>query len=315
MYRAVVARRNRSFDRGERVTRFGVPIISVGNLSVGGTGKTPTVRLIVERLRARGRTPAIAMRGYRSQPGERSDEDAESRDTLPDTPVVAQPDRVAGITRLLATTPAIDAVVLDDAFQHRYVARDLDIVLVDATRPPTTDRCLPAGWLREPIDSLSRAGLIVITRSDAAPTDTLRDELARFGAPVIASSHAWDGFTDGSATRFPTDHLSGYSVVVCCAIGHPAAFLRQCEDAGARIEGVVTERDHHDWSGDDVASIERLALAQDALIVTTHKDWVKLRDHAVDAARYRIPDLAVSLSDEGDRILDAALDRVLSSGP
>ncbi|MEM1422604.1 MAG: tetraacyldisaccharide 4'-kinase [Planctomycetota bacterium] len=311
LYRAAVDRRNRAFDRGDRVTRFGVPIISVGNLSVGGTGKTPTVRLLVERLLARGRTPAIAMRGYKARAGERSDEEAEYIDSFPDVRVVAQPDRVSGIRALLSEHPRTDCVVLDDAFQHRYVARDLDIVLVDATRSPFEDRCLPAGWLREPVASLARADLIVVTRADTG--GAIDDRLRSYNAPIVRTAHAWEGFTDGSETRLPPAHLDGKRAIVCCAIGHPLAFVEQCERAGCEVRGVRTERDHHAWTASEASALERLAASEDAVIVTTRKDWVKLRRYAADPARYAVPRLAIRPDAEGSREIDAALDRVLSS--
>ncbi len=311
LYRAVVAKRNRAFDREQGVTRFDVPVISVGNLSVGGTGKTPMVRTLVEMLRARGRTPAIAMRGYKANPGERSDEEAEYHDALGDVPIVAQPDRTAGIPEHLRTNNAIDCVVLDDGFQHRYVARDLDIVLIDATRSPFEDRCLPAGWLREPVDALHRASMIVLTRSDLASTARLEGHLARYELPLAKATHAWTGLTRGDDSVVDPSELTQRSVIIACAIGHPSAFVVQCERAGCVIEDVVIRPDHHDWSASETHKLEHAALACDGLVITTGKDWVKLRQHARTPLRFVRPALTLTIDDEGLTALSGALDRVL----
>ncbi|GAB4556006.1 MAG: tetraacyldisaccharide 4'-kinase [Phycisphaerales bacterium] len=311
VYRFAVGRRNAAFDRGRGVTGFDVPVISIGNLSVGGTGKTPVVRVIIERLRAQGRTPAIAMRGYKAQPGRPSDEQAEYADLLGDVPVVAQPDRSAGITELLRTRADIDSVVLDDGFQHRAVARDLDIVLIDATRPPFSDRCLPAGWLREPVSSLERADVLVLTRCDVSSAASLIERLRAYAKPVIQTVHAWDGFESGTSGALAYEELHQQKAVIACAIGHPSAFVAQCEAAGVTIEESVIQPDHHDWTQSETHRLEHLALGRDAIILTTGKDWVKLRRHARTPERYVRPRLRVRMDDDGSRALDAALVSVL----
>lgn len=168
IYAREIRRRNRAYDRGGRVTRLDRPVISVGNLSAGGTGKTPMVMKLATALLEAGHHPCIAMRGYKAAAG-RSDEAEEYRARLVNVPVVAQPDRISGLRALFATEVGrdVDVVLLDDGFQHRRLARDLDIVLVDATRSPFEDRLLPAGYLREPPASLERAQAVVITHAEA----------------------------------------------------------------------------------------------------------------------------------------------------
>src|SRR4051812_19919591 len=178
LYGWEIGRRNRRYDAGRGVVRFDRPVISVGNLSVGGTGKTPMVAHIVGLLLEAGHRPCIAMRGYRSQDG-RSDEAEEYRARFPSVPVVAQADRTLGLINLFALEhegrgPHTDCIVLDDGFQHRKIARDLDIVLLDATREPFHDRLLPAGWLREPVESLRRAALVVLTHAESASAETIQ---------------------------------------------------------------------------------------------------------------------------------------------
>jgi tetraacyldisaccharide 4'-kinase len=281
-YTSVVGRRNRAFDAGRRVTRVPVPVISVGNLSVGGTGKTPMVKAIVEQLVASDHQPAIAMRGYGSAPGAPSDEQLEYLERFPDVPVVAQPDRVAGLTGLLADRDDIDCIVLDDGFQHRFVARDLDIVLLDASRDPTADRCLPAGWLREPMASLERAHVCVLTHCERVTPDVCSriEDACRTIAPQVLlcrTRHVWSGLRSENGTE-PTSWLRGKQVVAVSAIGNNDAFLHAARAHGASIASHLTRRDHHRWTETDAKRIRALFTAGAEGVLTTEKDWVKLRE-------------------------------------
>lgn len=321
-----IARRNRAYDRGEGVTTLDVPVVSVGNLSVGGTGKTPMVEHLVRVLGGAGKLPCIAMRGYRSKDGV-SDEAEEYREALRgvmpggEVVVVAQPDRVAGIREVIesrsleVTRPGeskqIDCVVLDDGFQHRKIARQFDVVLVDATRAFTWDSLLPKGWLREGPESLARAHAVVVTRADLVPDGGkgLMEQVLRFapGALVGACAFDWVGVDvtrpDGVERREPVEWLRGRRVGVCCAIGNPGAFLRQVSDrvGAAPIEAMVL-RDHDPYSP---ATVERLiAMARGAradAIVTTRKDWMKMRGKAWPCAVAR-PAVGVRWIGEGERI-------------
>lgn len=284
VYAAEVARRNRAFDAGRGVVRLDAPVISVGNLSVGGTGKTPMVMWVVQRLREMGRHPAIAMRGYGAKRGGMSDEQAEYSARVPGVPVVAQPDRVAGLREVRGR---FDCVVLDDGFQHRRVARDADIVLVDATRDVFADRCLPAGWLREPVSSLGRADAVVVTRCDLAGREAVGAMEARIrshapGALVARARHRWvgleiDASAGGSAATEGVEWLAGRPVVVACGIANPGAFAAQVEGCGARIAARVVLRDHARWTDEDIARVERAVRGSVDAVVVTMKDWVKLR--------------------------------------
>ena len=292
VYRIVVRARNRSFDRGRRVTRLPLPVISVGNISVGGTGKTPFVMMIVEMLRAAGVRPAIAMRGYKAERTGESDEEAEYRDRMDGVPVAARPDRVAGVRALLREQGDIGCVVLDDGFQHRFVARDLDIVLVDATRDPFADRCLPRGWLREPVESLGRAGVVVITRSDGVEDDARARLESRIRSVsrglVVHAAHEWEGIEVGE-TMEPVSWLGTRRVVAACAIGNAGAFLAQLRAHGADVAATLIERDHHHWTARDVDRLQALIESAGNIeaIATTGKDWVKLR--RLDLARLGAP--------------------------
>jgi tetraacyldisaccharide 4'-kinase len=295
VYSAAIARINRRYDRGRGVIRFDRPVISVGNLSVGGTGKTPMVAHILRTLLASHASPCVAMRGYRSRRGE-SDEAEEYRRAFPTVPIVAQPDRTHGLISLFSQQheldePASTHIILDDGFQHRRIARDVDIVLIDATADPFTDRLLPAGRLREPTSSLSRASAIVLTHAEAVTPDILRDLARAAGAcqpaaHLAITRHAWTGlFTQnaGQDTDLPLEWLVGKSVLAACAIGRPAPFLRQVSRA-ADLRDQVVLPDHDPFTARTVLEIAaRARAASAAAIIVTEKDWSKLR-HIADTA-------------------------------
>jgi len=282
LYAAAIRVRNARYDAGRGVQSIGVPVISVGNLSVGGTGKSPVVRWIVQRLRDHGVEPVIAMRGYAAPPGGGpGDEQREHEHLLGDVPVVAAPDRVAALTAYLAGHPSTGCVVLDDGFQHRRLARDLDLVLIDATRDTVHDRVLPLGWLREPAASLRRADAVVVTRA-AGVDGPLAAAIERLhGRPPLAwSRHAWAGLERhdrGGATREPVSWLAGRRIVTMLGVGHPDAVRRQAEAAGAVIVADVPARDHEAYDRPKVALARGLCEGVDALLLTS-KDWVKAVD-------------------------------------
>lgn len=290
VYRGAIARINRRRDRGNGVEQLSVPVVSIGNLSVGGTGKTPMVMHAVGALLRAGRRPCIAMRGY-APAGARAaggpDETDSYRREFPGVPVVARPDRAAGVRALLQAggESRPDCVVLDDGFQHRQIARELDIVLVDASRSPLEDRLLPAGWLREPVASLKRAGAVVLTHAELVDERTVARlikglEAQSGGARVAAvCRHVWTHL-ETPEERQGLDWLIGRRVVGCCAIGHPGAFersLRTTVGPDGRVE-MITLRDHDPFAP---ATVRRLiGAAKDAgaeAIVVTDKDWSKLR--------------------------------------
>ncbi|MBL8745818.1 MAG: tetraacyldisaccharide 4'-kinase [Phycisphaerae bacterium] len=319
IYRMVIARRNRSFDAGRRVARLEVPVVSIGNVSVGGTGKTPMVMRAIEWLRGAGRRPVIAMRGYGARPGRPSDEEAEYRGRFPDVPIVSRPDRLVGLRPVIDRGGA-DCVVLDDGFQHRFIARDLDIVLIDATRSPFEDRCLPAGWLREPVESLRRAGLLIVTHEETADASEVARLKARLSAsaprvPIAGCRHVWTGvrvagLTAGSdaETVEPLGWLAERPVVAACAIGQPGAFLAGLRAVGARLTGIVERRDHHDWNEADANEVRaRLREHPGSAVAMTEKDWVKFRRLGWSGMIVARPVLTMDLGRDEPRVRDAVL--------
>jgi tetraacyldisaccharide 4'-kinase len=299
LYARAITRRNRAFDLGRGVVRLDRPVISVGNLSVGGTGKTPMVRLLVRELIAVGRRPCVAMRGYGSTPKLEADEAAAHRAAMPGVPIVAQPDRAAGLRALFATEAGagVDCVVLDDGFQHRRLARDLDVVLIDATRDVFTGRLLPRGWLREPVSSLARAGAVVLTHAESAGEEALARQAALAarwapGAVIAAARHEWAGLRvlDESEERVrDAAWLLGRRTMAVCAIGNPRAFVESAERAcGGELAGSVVLRDHDPYAQGTIARVIDAARRADAdAILTTDKDWAKLA--RVPASRWPCP--------------------------
>lgn len=302
VYAAEVARRNRAFDAGRRVIEIDRPVISVGNLTTGGTGKSPMVAAIIDMLTAAGHTPAIAMRGYRARGGLSDEADAYVR-RFPAVSVVAQRDRLAGLIQLFAHPEgeATDVVVLDDGFQHRRIARQFDLVLIDAAATPGVfdDQPLPLGWLRESPAGLARAHGVVLTHADRVDAGRRAELRARCLAVnprlvVAEARHAWSGVdigdAAGSARVEPVAMLKGLRVVTVCAIGQPQRFIDAVCAAGAEVVGQATLRDHDAYAPSTLRGIARLAReARAEALVTTDKDWSKLRRAAPALA----PDLGL----------------------
>ncbi|HVK11800.1 MAG TPA: tetraacyldisaccharide 4'-kinase [Gemmataceae bacterium] len=270
--------RNRGFDRGRDVHWAGVPVISIGNLTVGGTGKTPCVEYVARLLRERDVRVAILSRGYGAEGG-RNDEAMVLEENLTDVPHLQDRDRVA-IARTAVEELESEVLVLDDGFQHRRLARDVDIVLIDVTDPWGGGYLMPRGALREPVSSLRRASLIVLTRCDAADAEPVADAARGIapGVPIARTVHAPLELTNGPDQR-SVNVLRGQTVGTFCGLGNPTAFRGTLNDLGANVVEFREYPDHHPYSRADVEGLERWArnLPSDALVVTTQKDWVKLR--------------------------------------
>jgi tetraacyldisaccharide 4'-kinase len=273
--------RNRRFDRGKSVHRAAVPVVSVGNLTLGGTGKTPCVEYVARFYRELGIQVAILSRGYGSDAG-RNDEAMVLEENLPDVPHLQGPDRVS-LANTAVEELESELLVLDDGFQHRRLHRDLDIVLIDATCPPHRDYLFPRGTLREPAGGLRRAGVIVLTRCDQVEHAAL-DEICRWlesrfpGMPVATTEHCPIQLI-GSEEPQPARTLRNRPVAGFCGIGNPVAFRRTLEQLGATVVEFRSFPDHHPYTRADVDDLRAWAsrLPADAVVATTQKDWVKLR--------------------------------------
>lgn len=271
------------FDLGLRApARAGAPVVSVGNVTTGGTGKTPLIVLLARALLARGERPAVLARGYgAARDGEPNDELLVVRREAPGARLHPGRDRVARAAE--AVRGGASALLLDDGFQHRRLHRDRDVVLVDATDPWGPAGLLPRGLLREPRRGLRRADVVLLTRAelvDAAALARVEAEAraAGFAGPVGRMTTAPVGLAalPGGPDE-PLEALRGEQVLAACGIGNPAAFARGLEALGARVVGVEALPDHHAWTADDVQRVDARARALGAArVVVTVKDAVKL---------------------------------------
>ena len=311
LYGIAAAQRNRAFDRGRKVAhRAEVPVVSVGNLTLGGTGKTPMVEWVARRLRRRNLRVAILSRGYGQAEG-MNDEGRVLEDNLPDVPHLQGADRVA-LARIAVEELESQVLVLDDGFQHRRLARDLDLVLLDALDPFGLGRLFPRGLLREPVSSLRRAGVVVLSRADLVEPSVrtaIRAEAERRAGPLrwAEARHAPRDLLDDQGTPTPLDRLAGARVAAFCGIGNPEGFRRTLAKLGVDPVGFRTFPDHHPYSAHDVAGLAEWARGLGAdLALTTQKDSVKLRTPTLGA----VPLLALRIGlevIEGAAILDQAL--------
>jgi tetraacyldisaccharide 4'-kinase len=274
VYGAAMARRNARWDRLTPPTGL-LPALSVGNLTVGGTGKTPVAAWCTQQLLARGATPAIVMRGY-------GDDEWRVHQLLsPDTPVLRYAARIEGLRE--AAHRGCNCVVLDDAFQHRAAPRVSDLVVLSADRWQPEVRLLPAGPYREPLASLRRATAAVITvkAASAMQVEALRAAVAQCAPslPIAVVQLLPGGLRalipagEGAADSAPVLH--GASIVLISAIGDPDALERQLRDHGARIVHHRRFPDHHRFTAGDIREIYSL-LHGSSLAVCTLKDAVKL---------------------------------------
>jgi tetraacyldisaccharide 4'-kinase len=294
-YRCAAAARNRLYDKGAlRQERLPCPVISVGNLTVGGTGKTPIVILLANALRNRGRRPAVLSRGYGGNAKapvnivadgtrvlmdwrEVGDEPVLIARSAEGTPVLTGPRRVLTGRTALEKFGA-DCLILDDAFQHRALYRDLDILLIDAARPFGNGFLLPRGPLRENPNAIGRAHLVIGTGGDVQDPDHAGQE-APF-LPAFRGSHRPTALVEADSGRMlPLSEIRGQRVCAFAGIGRPDSFRRSLTDLGAQIISFLPYPDHHPYTRSDLDHIRRLnAQSGAARIVTTEKDGVRLAD-------------------------------------
>jgi tetraacyldisaccharide 4'-kinase len=286
--RWAVAWRNRRYDRGAaRIERVPAPVISIGNLTLGGTGKTPLVAWIAQEIERAGRGVTLISRGYGGQGSEQNDEARELALRLPHVPHWQNPDRVAAARQALAAHPE-HVLVLDDAFQHRRIARDLDLVLLDASEPFGYERLFPRGTLREPPTALARSQAVILTRADLLAAEGRAEVRARVAR--LAPQAAWGEvcfsprqFRNTAGEVQPLAALQGRPVLAFCGIGNPAGFEHTLQTAGLRVLGMQVFRDHQPYGGAELAQLAKWAQnhASAAAIVCTLKDLVKLEPTAI----------------------------------
>jgi tetraacyldisaccharide 4'-kinase len=273
LWRLGTAARNLRYDRGSRaVAELALPAVAVGNLTVGGSGKTPVASWIAAHYAARGIRPGILLSGYAR------DEVLVHQYAVPDAIVIGDPDRPAAARR--AEAAGAKVLVLDDAFQLRQVGRDLNLVVVSAESARAVPWPLPAGPWREGWRSLERADRAIVTRkrADLAAAQELAGALARrMGRPaaiVELGVRRYSGLLSGRPVE--AAELAGRRVVAATAIAEPASFIAQTKATGAQVQ-VATWPDHHEFVEQDLAWLAKAARKADHLVVT-RKDAVKLQD-------------------------------------
>ncbi|MBS4913591.1 MAG: tetraacyldisaccharide 4'-kinase [Veillonella sp.] len=304
LYEAGVNRRNDKFDSEEGVTHAAVPVISVGNITAGGTGKTPMVRYVCEYLEQAGYQPSILSRGYKAAynaqpivvsgkgqvlvtPKVSGDEPYLLAKGLDQTSVIIGRNRSAS-GNVAVNELQSDILVLDDGFQHRRLARDLDIVLIDAVQPFGYDHVLPRGLLREPLDGLKRAQVIVLTKTNLVPKDILfgiKNRLKNMVPymPIFETIHKplavktldqWERCSDNTVD---SDEVKKHRLLAVSGIGSPESFKATLDGLEFNTIDSMDFGDHHDYTTDDLIKLWTKIFATGATaVITTEKDAVKL---------------------------------------
>ena len=290
-YSLAVRLRNFLYSKGLlKVHHVDAAVLCVGNITVGGTGKTPLVvwlcNLITQnpKLKIQNCKCAILTRGYKARAKENADfkdEIAILAERCPEAEVIVNPDRVAGAAEAISKFGA-KILVMDDGFQHRRLVRDLDIIAIDATQPFGYGKMLPAGLLREPVSSLKRAGAIVITRCDQIADAELGElerklRTTRSDMIIARSTHAPVYAKSMDNKEISIEQLKGKKVFAFCGIGNPEAFLNTIKDIGAELAGSKVYDDHYHYTDACLADIsERAGELGADLILTTQKDRTKV---------------------------------------
>ncbi len=288
----------------------GVPVVCVGNLTTGGTGKSPMVALVAQVLIGKGHKVGLLSRGYRAEAGGLNDEARMLAEQLPGVPHVQNPDRVAGARELQRM--GVTVIVMDDGFSHLRLKRDLDILLFDATAPFGYGHLLPRGLLREPVSSAGRAGFAVITRSDSVSEGELSEleqKLERLGlasAKLARSKHQPVALLRlGDGAERGVEWLANRRVVALCGIANPEAFATTLRAAGAEVVELVGLEDHFGFGQAWIdlkwgELIDRAVAAGAEAVVVTQKDAVKLRERNLPDRGPEVLELRIGLQLEAD---------------
>ena len=276
-------------SRWLKAHRVNAVVFSIGNITTGGTGKTPLVIWMYkqilqnEKFKTKNLAMAILTRGYKShlcRQSQIADEPAILAESCPCAKVIVSPDRVAG-ARDAVDKFAAQILIMDDGFQHRRLARNLDIVAIDAANPFGFGKMLPAGLLREPVNALKRANAVVITHCDMVSGSDLaivenKILTVRPDMTIAKSIHSPVCVKSGDNKQISLHELKDKKVFVSCGIGSPSSFLSTIKGLNVNIVGAKIYDDHHKYTAGDVAEIDRKAgLCGAELILLTQKDWNK----------------------------------------
>jgi len=315
-YAIGVRSRNWAFDRGWKKTeRAALPVVSLGNVTAGGTGKTPFAAFVARWFRQRGVRVCFISRGF-AAPEQGTNDEALVLDALcPDVPHLQNPDRVAA-ARIAHQELDSQLIILDDGFQHRRLARDLDIVLIDATNPWGFGRYLPRGLLREPVASLKRADLVVLTRVDQVPRETIdavRHEVTRRHSKcrIVEASFPPLRLINSAGTGAALESLSGRPIAAFCGIGNPPAFRASLEKLGWQVADARSYPDHHNYTRADIEDLGRWCRGLPInAVVCTQKDLVKIGLERLGERPLWAVEIGAKIV-AGSEVLDACLQGVL----
>ncbi len=319
-YASVVWARNLAYDRKwKKAGQATVPVVSVGNLTAGGTGKTPAVAMLAKWFREKNIRVGILSRGYGAGIDGRNDEAKELEVSLPDVPHLQKPDRLASAT--IATEElGMQLLILDDGFQHRKIHRDLEIVLLDAREPFGYGYLLPRGLLREPLRSLRRADIVMATRADQVDAQSLaaiRTRVQRYNpkAAWLESEHTPVRLRNSQGECRELEWLNGKNVLGTCGLGNPHGFLQTLQTCGANVVATVIFPDHHNFSAADIESLNQQASSTETrcqAIICTGKDLAKI--DALRIGQHELWSLDIELHIRtGETILEEFLERVVAS--
>lgn len=303
-YSGIVSLRNWAYDHQYLKTySVGIPVISVGNLTAGGTGKTPVVQFLCCWLKEIGYRPAVIMRGYGSSldlaknyvvadergllvtQEEAGDEAAQLAQNLPGIPIWIGANRVISGQKAIELNRA-NILIMDDGFQHRKLFRDMDILLIDALRPWGYAHVLPRGLLREPVSNLRRADVILITRSDLCSEEELQSlekQIYSFnkGVQIFRTSHKPNRIVELFGEEYPIQTGIGKKAHFFCGLGNPDGFFQTASEAGFVETGRTLFPDHYPYQQKDLLELEEKAKKEKAqLLLTTEKDGIKLKKFA-----------------------------------
>ncbi len=278
-------------------TKLPCKVISVGNITVGGTGKTPTVIAIAKFLQQKNKTVAILSRGYgRKTSGTQlvtngktikptnwetvGDEPMLMAKHLSDIPIVVDENRIRG-GKYIVNKFHPEIIILDDGFQHRKIYRDIDIVLVNSNISKFANRIFSFRNFREPWESLKRANLIFLTKSDfVAPSKKLQVKLEAIGLPVFNTTILPSSYLlDNKNNKLKIEHFSGKKALLFSGVGDPASFTKTIRNLNIKILDSITFRDHKKYSKSDIKIIKTKYIKTGAdVIITTEKDFLKIDD-------------------------------------
>lgn len=318
LYRLGIDWRNDRYERNRApIYRVAAPVISVGNLTTGGTGKTPCVAWIASWLRQQQRRVTLISRGYGAPSGTPNDEALELAALLPDVRHIQNANRVAAARQIAAELPG-EVILLDDAFQHRRLHRDLDIVLIDVLEPFGFEHLLPRGLLREPLSSLRRAHVIGLSRTDlatsaqrAAITSRVRAEAP--DALLVEMAHRPRALLSSTGETTCLSALQGRRIAAFCGLGNPRGFRETLARCGVELADFREFPDHFAYRESDVRQLTEWVSRLDVdLVVCTMKDFVKLRLPALGSCPLRALTIGVEFL-SGQRAFESRLSTIIAT--